>query len=299
MSILKVENVIKKFGDHKVLDGINININGPGIYALIGPNGAGKTTLFNVISNLIKPTSGKIEVVDRPNTDSKIFYEVSFLKDNRVLYDYLSGYDHLSFIASAQKIDRNRINEVIDKLQISKYIRKKVGTYSLGMKQHLLIAMAILNKPKFLILDEPLNGLDPTSVIKVRGIFQELAKNGTAILISSHTLSEIDLMTNNILFLKNGKIIEEDEFIDNHFKYEILIPDESLEKIERLKDLYDYKLNGNILIIDLEDSNISNLIELLQKNDIKIKDIIKIKIGSEEKYMKMFPEEMEKIREYI
>lgn len=167
------------------------------------------------------------------------------------------------------------------------------------MKQHLLIAMAILNKPKFLILDEPLNGLDPTSVIKVRGIFQELAKNGTAILISSHTLSEIDLMTNNILFLKNGKIIEEDEFIDNHFKYEILIPDESLEKIERLKDLYDYKLNGNILIIDLEDSNISNLIELLQKNDIKIKDIIKIKIGSEEKYMKMFPEEMEKIREYI
>ena len=182
MSILKVENVIKKFGDHKVLDGINININGPGIYALIGPNGAGKTTLFNVISNLIKPTSGKIEVVDRPNTDSKIFYEVSFLKDNRVLYDYLSGYDHLSFIASAQKIDRNRINEVIDKLQISKYIRKKVGTYSLGMKQHLLIAMAILNKPKFLILDEPLNGLDPTSVIKVRRIFQELAKNGLSLI---------------------------------------------------------------------------------------------------------------------
>lgn len=299
MSILKVENVIKKFGDHKVLDGININIKSPGIYALIGPNGAGKTTLFNVISNLIKPTSGKIEVVDRPNTDSKIFYEVSFLKDNRVLYDYLSGYDHLSFIASAQKIDKNRINEVIDKLQISKYIRKKVGTYSLGMKQHLLIAMAILNKPKFLILDEPLNGLDPTSVIKVRGIFQELSKNGTAILISSHTLSEIDLMTNNILFLKNGKIIEEDEFIDNHSKYEILISDESLEKIERLKDLYDYKLNVNTLIIDLEDSNISNLIELLQKNDIKIKDITKIKIGSEEKYMKMFPEEMEKIRDYI
>lgn len=299
MSILKVENVIKKFGDYKVLDGININIDSPGIYALIGPNGAGKTTLFNVISNLIKPTSGKIEVVDRPNTDSKIFYEVSFLKDNRVLYDYLSGYDHLSFIASAQKIDKNRINEVIDKLQISKYIRKKVGTYSLGMKQHLLIAMAILNKPKFLILDEPLNGLDPTSVIKVRGIFQELSKNGTAILISSHTLSEIDLMTNNILFLKNGKIIEEDEFIDNYSKYEILISDESLEKIERLKDLYDYKLNGNILIIDLEDSNISNLIELLQKNDIKIKDITKIKIGSEEKYMKMFPEEMEKIRDYV
>lgn len=299
MSILKVKNVIKKFGDHKVLDGININIDSPGIYALIGPNGAGKTTLFNVISNLIKPTSGKIEVVDRPNTDSKIFYEVSFLKDNRVLYDYLSGYDHLSFIASAQKIDKNRINEVIDKLQISKYIRKKVGTYSLGMKQHLLIAMAILNKPKFLILDEPLNGLDPTSVIKVRRIFQELSKNGTAILISSHTLSEIDLMTNNILFLKNGKIIEEDEFIDNYSKYEILISDESLEKIERLKDLYDYKLNGNILIIDLEDSNISNLIELLQKNDIKIKDITKIKIGSEEKYMKMFPEEMEKIRDYL
>lgn len=168
MTILKVENLKKSFGSTDVLRGIDINIDEKGIYALIGPNGAGKTTLFNIISNLLNPTSGNIEVVGKKNTDSNIFYEVSFLKDNRVLYDYLSGYDHLEFIKTAQKLPKERIDEVINMMQIKEYVNKKVGDYSLGMKQHLLIAMAMLNKPKLMILDEPLNGLDPTAVIKVR-----------------------------------------------------------------------------------------------------------------------------------
>lgn len=208
MSILKIKDLKKKYGNHEVLNGINLQIETPGIYAVVGPNGAGKTTLFNLISNLIKADSGDIEVVGKKNTNEDIFFETSFLKDNNVLYDYLTGYDHLNFIKLAQKLPKDRVEEVVRKLQIESYMGRKVGDYSLGMKQHLLIALAMLNKPKLMILDEPLNGLDPTAVIKVRYLLKELVSQGTAILFSSHTLSEIDKLTGNIMFLKDGRIVE-------------------------------------------------------------------------------------------
>lgn len=232
MSILKIENVTKNYGRHEVLKGVNLLLDKPGIVALVGPNGAGKSTLFNIISNLLKPTAGTIEVLGKKNTDPSIFLEASFLKDNRVLYEYLTGLDHLDFIRIAQKLPKSRVDEVIAKMNIQTYVKKKVGTYSLGMKQHLLIAMALLNKPKLLILDEPLNGLDPTSVILVRRLLKSLAADGSVVLISSHTLSEIDQMTGNILFLKDGQIVEStfDEKLTGEEKY-LSIFTEELEKI--------------------------------------------------------------------
>lgn len=232
MSILKIENVTKNYGRHEVLKGVNLLLDKPGIVALVGPNGAGKSTLFNIISNLLKPTAGTIEVLGKKNTDPSIFLEASFLKDNRVLYEYLTGLDHLDFIRIAQKLPKSRVDEVIAKMNIQTYVKKKVGTYSLGMKQHLLIAMALLNKPKLLILDEPLNGLDPTSVILVRRLLKSLAAEGSVVLISSHTLSEIDQMTGNILFLKDGQIVEStfDEKLTAEEKYLSFFPEE-LEKI--------------------------------------------------------------------
>ena len=232
MSILKIENVTKNYGRHEVLKGVNLLLDKPGIVALVGPNGAGKSPLFNIISNLLKPTAGTIEVLGKKNTDPSIFLEASFLKDNRVLYEYLTGLDHLDFIRIAQKLPKSRVDEVIAKMNIQTYVKKKVGTYSLGMKQHLLIAMALLNKPKLLILDEPLNGLDPTSVILVRRLLKSLAAEGSVVLISSHTLSEIDQMTGNILFLKDGQIVEStfDENLTAEEKYLSIFPEE-LEKI--------------------------------------------------------------------
>ncbi len=222
MSVLKIEKLTKKYGKHEVLKGVNLTIDGPGIYALVGPNGAGKSTLFNTIANLIQKTSGSVEILGKPNTDHSIFKEVSFLKDNTVLYDYLSGMDHLSFISRCQKLGEERSKEVINQLGLESYVNKRVKDYSLGMKQHLLIALAIMNKPKLMILDEPLNGLDPTSIIKVRKLLKDLVDNGTSILISSHTLSEIDLLADRIMFLKDGTVIEDtfgDENLSSEEKY--------------------------------------------------------------------------------
>ncbi|MFM1525047.1 MULTISPECIES: ABC transporter ATP-binding protein [Helcococcus] len=297
MSILKLENVTKKFGKQEVLKGINMHIEKPGIYAVIGPNGAGKSTLFNVISNLLKANSGEIEVVGKKNTNSDIFFEVSFLKDNRVLYDYLTGYDHLAFIKTAQKLPKERIDEVVEKLQIAHYMNKKTGDYSLGMKQHLLIAMAMMNKPKLMILDEPLNGLDPTSVIKVRHLLKELVESGTAILISSHTLSEIDLLTDQIMFLKDGRIVEEQLDVIKDNIYELTLTDQSIEKLQNYQiEGLNYEVKQDKMIVNIGINKVSYLIEKLEEENIEFTDITKKKVGSEERYMRMFPEEMEKIR---
>ncbi|MDO4605134.1 MAG: ABC transporter ATP-binding protein [Helcococcus sp.] len=300
MSILKIKDLKKKYGNHEVLNGINLQIETPGIYAVVGPNGAGKTTLFNLISNLIKADSGDIEVVGKKNTNEDIFFETSFLKDNNVLYDYLTGYDHLNFIKLAQKLPKDRVEEVVRKLQIESYMGRKVGDYSLGMKQHLLIALAMLNKPKLMILDEPLNGLDPTAVIKVRYLLKELVSQGTAILFSSHTLSEIDKLTGNIMFLKDGRIVEK--------KLEYSIENIYILEIENISDInfnyidftgFEWSIFENKLKVELKSKSLNELLQLLLNNNIKIMDINRYKKGSEEKYIEMFPDEMEKIKEYI
>lgn len=300
MCILKIKDLTKKYGDFEVLKGINLEINSPGIYALVGPNGAGKTTLFNIISNLLNKSSGEIEVVGKKNTDESIFYETSFLKDNNVLYDYLTGYDHLNFIKLTQKLSNDRVEEVVKKLQIESYMNKKVGEYSLGMKQHLLIALAMLNKPKLMILDEPLNGLDPTAIIKVRHLFKELVNSGTAILISSHTLSEIDKLTNHIMFLKDGKIVSESLDYSNDNMYYLELEDISNLGLEKIifEDI-EWTIDENRIKVNLKSKSINDLLKLLIDNDIRIVDIEKVKKGSEEKYIEMFPDEMDKIKGYV
>lgn len=300
MSILKIKDLTKKYGDFEVLKGINLEIKSPGIYALVGPNGAGKTTLFNIIANLISKTSGEIEVVGKKNTDESIFYETAFLKDNNVLYDYLTGYDHLNFIKFTHKLSSERIEEIVKKLQIKSYMNKKVGEYSLGMKQHLLIALAMLNKPKLMVLDEPLNGLDPTAIIKVRYLFKELANTGTAILISSHTLSEIDKLTNHIMFLKDGKLVEESLDYSNENIYYLQLEDITNIDFNNIDfDGIEWSIYENRLKVNIKSKSFNELIKILLNNGIKIINIDRVNKGSEEKYIEMFPDEMKKIKEYI
>ena len=156
MSVLQVKNLTKVYKTHKVLDNVSLTINGPGIWALVGPNGVGKTTFLNVITNILPATSGTVELLGMTNKDPNVFKEVSFLQDNSILFEYLTGYDHLKYVCDVQNLDKSRVQEVAKYVGMDNYLHKTVGKYSLGMKQHLLLAMAIVNKPKLLLLDEPL-----------------------------------------------------------------------------------------------------------------------------------------------
>lgn len=298
MSILKVSDVYKSFGKHEVLKGVSLEIEDAGIRALVGPNGSGKTTLFNVISNLLRADTGTVEVVGMKNDNPDIFKEAVFLKDNRVLYEYMSGLDHLSFIRHVQKLPKTRIDEVVERIQIEKYVKQKVGTYSLGMKQHLLLAMAMMNNPKLMILDEPLNGLDPTSVIKVRLLLKELASQGTAVLISSHTLSEIDLLTDHILFLKDGQIVEERMSGEGLKEYEFVLADE--ESVKKARKMFEgdgkISIRDGVLNANLEHQDLQEFIQRLFAAGISFQDLRKKRLRAEDRYMAMFPEEMASIR---
>lgn len=210
--IIKVNNLDKSYKSKQVLKNINFEISTPSIIGLVGPNGAGKTTLMNCITNLINYQNGDIEILGKSNKDAEIFKEISFMQDNRVLYPYLTGYDHLKYICDIQNIDYNEIKNISEKIGITSYLNMKTKEYSLGMKQHLLIAMAIINKPKLIIMDEPLNGLDPDSIIATRELIKELHNDGTTILISSHSLSELGFITSDIIFIKNGEIAIENDY---------------------------------------------------------------------------------------
>lgn len=286
--ILSVKDVKKSYGKHEVLKGITFDISEPSIIALIGPNGSGKTTLMSIITNLLQADSGEITVLGNSNKDPKMFYDVSFLQDNTVLYDYLTGYDHLQFICDVQKIPKEKIIETARLVGMDSYLDKKVKNYSLGMKQHLLLTMAIINDPKLLILDEPLNGLDPTSAIRVRELLLDLGQKGTTILLSSHNLMEIDRVTTQILFLKDGTLIKEDVSQYTVSSYKIQTNDNKKAIKILQKSNIEAVIKDEAIMIKENMANINDIFKLLTSNNIEIKDMEKKLVSSEDRYKQIF-----------
>lgn len=289
--ILSVKDVYKSYGKEQVLKGITFSIEEPQIIALVGPNGSGKSTLLNIITNLLAADKGEVTVLGKTNRDPNIFREISFMQDNTVLYDYLTGYDHLQFICDVQGLSKQQLLATADRIGITRYLNKKVKNYSLGMKQHLLLAMAVMNKPKLMILDEPLNGLDPTSAIRVRELLLALRDEGTAILLSSHNLAEIDRVTSSILFLKKGNLIQENMSEFEQVRYQIAV--DLTAKAERAlvaAGIPVEVVNGK-LSIDRRDVPLDQVLRILEREQLVIDDIEKKVFGSEERYRKIFTEE--------
>lgn len=289
--ILSVKNLHKSYGKQKVLKDISFEITEPKIIALVGPNGSGKTTLLSVITNLLHADTGEVTVLGKTNKDPNIFKEISFMQDNTVLYDYLTGYDHLQFIGDVQGITKEQIMNTAKRVGMDRYVHKKVGNYSLGMKQHLLLTMALVNDPKLLILDEPLNGLDPTSAIRVRELLIEINNDGTAIFLSSHNLGEIDQVTSQILFLKDGQLIEED--ISQHEKtyYYLTLSHLDLAQTVLSKRQIPNEIIDEKLQIQIEHATINNVLQQLNDHEIEVLDIEKKVLGSEDRYQKIFGSE--------
>lgn len=289
--ILSVKNVHKSYGKEQVLKGITFEIKEPQIIALVGPNGSGKSTLMNIITNLLPADKGEVTVLGKTNRDPNIFREISFMQDNTVLYDYLTGYDHLQFICDVQGVSKKQLLDTAERIGITSYLNKKVKNYSLGMKQHLLLAMAVVNKPKLMILDEPLNGLDPTSAIRVRELLLTLREEGTAILLSSHNLAEIDRVTSSILFLKRGDLIQENMADFEQVRYQIAVND--VVKAEKTLAAVGIPVEvvGGRLHLFQKEVALNRVFYLLEQEQIVINDIDKKVFGSEERYRKIFTEE--------
>lgn len=207
--ILECKNLNKFFGKKQILSDVSFELREGDILGFIGPNGAGKTTTIKLILGLQSITSGNVLIngYDVQKQFTKAIEKVGAIVENPDLYMYLTGYENLKLIANLYKgIGKERIDEVVKLVKLEKRINDKVSKYSLGMRQRLGIAQAILHKPKLLILDEPTNGLDPEGIKEMRELLVELAeKENMAILISSHNLAELDTFCNKICIIKMEK----------------------------------------------------------------------------------------------
>lgn len=210
--ILEIKNLKKSYKKKRVLDIDSLEIEEKSIYGLIGKNGAGKSTLMKLILGLVKKDGGEIKVFgcELNSKNQKDFNKnLGALIENPSFYDHLTGYENLEIISSLKGVDKKEISKTLDLVGLKNVEKKKAREYSLGMKQRLGIAIALIGNPKLLILDEPINGLDPQGIEEMRNLFKNIVKNtSTSILISSHILDEIEKISTHIGILKDGKLMQ-------------------------------------------------------------------------------------------
>jgi ABC-2 type transport system ATP-binding protein len=210
--VLSVKDVTKKIGKKLIIKGVSFRVNEGEIFGFLGPNGSGKTTTIRMLVDLIKPTSGVVEICgfDVQTQHNQALRYVGCIVENPELYSFMTGWQNLEHYARMlPDTGEQRIHEVVDIVGMDQRIHDKVKTYSLGMRQRLGIAQALLCKPKLLILDEPTNGLDPAGIKELREFIRKLADEGLSIFISSHLLSEIQLMCDRVAIISHGSVIFE------------------------------------------------------------------------------------------
>ncbi|CAI2557881.1 Bacitracin transport ATP-binding protein BcrA [Apilactobacillus kunkeei] len=266
---VEINNLNKKIGKKLILNDISFEINQVDIVGLVGENGAGKTTIMKTILGMIEPTSGSISINGKEVTISKRngLKGVGSLIENPVLYPYLSGMQHLQLFSETK--NNGMINYLVNQLNMQNYINKNAVNYSLGMKQKLAIAMALVNQPSFAILDEPVNGLDPKSTKEVRDLIVDLNKKGTTFLISSHILAELEKIINRVVIIKKGSKI-----FDNYLEYFGNKVNKVVVKTSNNKDASDI-LKNNGIEVDLSND------ELTIIGDFKLQTVIDLINGKQ------------------
>ena len=261
--ILKTNELTKKYKDFTALDHVNLTINKGDIYGLIGRNGAGKTTLMKIITTLTNKTSGEFElfkVMDNDLTEAK--RKVGCLIENPAFYPNLTAYQNLKYYAIQKGIvDLKQIDEALTLVSLQQVKNKKFKTFSLGMKQRLGIAFAIMDNPDFIILDEPINGLDPIGISELRDTFKKLnEEKNITILISSNILSELYALANKFCIIEKGKIIKQltKEELDLECSKCIVIKTDDIKKA------------SNVIETDLKTTNY----KVIDKNEIRLYDYL-------------------------
>ena len=216
MKILEVNNLKKSFKNIKVLKGVTFSIKEGEILGFIGPNGSGKSTTMKCIATLLFADEGEIKICGYDNIAERslALNEMSVQIESPGLYYNMSGLDNLKLFAGLKKVDKKRVIEIISFIDIGNNLRRKVKNYSMGMKQRLALGITLLTKPKFIMLDEPTNGLDPAGVISLRKTISDLRDQGTAFLISSHQLTEIEKICDRIIAINDGKVLDISKHLD-------------------------------------------------------------------------------------
>lgn len=213
--ILQVSNINKSFGRVRALRDVSFSVARGTIIGLVGPNGAGKSTTMKVITGVTAPDVGEVKMADEAVTmqHRHVLAKAGALIENPGLYAYMTGWDNLKLYATVAGTSDDKISEIVTQLGLVEFIKKKVKTYSWGMKQRVGVALAMVNDPDLLLLDEPLNGMDPVSAEAVKAVLRDWRDAGKTILISSHTVRDLEGLVDDYIFIDRGEIISRDEIL--------------------------------------------------------------------------------------
>ena len=298
MKVLEVKGVKKKLGKREIIKGLDLSVNEGEIFGFLGPNGAGKTTTIRMLVGLISPNEGEIVVFFMSVLSEKeqALKNVGAVVENPELYKYLSGRENLMQIARIRKVSKEEVEELIDLVGLKDRIDDKVRKYSLGMKQRLGLAAALIGDPKLLILDEPTNGLDPSGIIDFRDVVKKASRErGMAVFISSHILSEVQNLCDRVAFINNGVIKSVEDIHDNSMETELdsLTLVVSSNKEQAIKVLKDIGFVNSSTVIDeeihiiVETGKTTKLLKILLENNVLVEEIYKNRKGLEQRYMEL------------
>lgn len=285
--ILECQNLCKSFGKKQILKDVSFEIDEKDILAFIGPNGSGKTTTIKLILGLQNIDSGSVKIngYDVQKDFVKSIEKVGAIVENPDTYMYLSGWQNLKLVANLYKgVTDDDLKTIVKTVGLENRIHDKVSKYSLGMRQRLGIARALINKPNLLVLDEPTNGLDPEGIKDLRILLKGLAKEGMGILISSHNLAELESFCNKVLIIDNGVILEKSEvkkFKDNNNKYLFKVDNTKNIKLDGM-----YEVTKTTFCINGEKESIASIIKTLVNEDIKIYEVTLTELTLEEAFLK-------------
>lgn len=291
MLVLECNKVFKKIGHHVIVSDLSFSLNEGDILGFIGPNGAGKTTSIKLMLGLQSLSGGSVKILgyDIKKDFVKAIRQVGAIVENPDLYMYLTGYENLKIASVFYQVDKNRIDEVVRLVGLEERIHDEVKNYSLGMRQRLGIAVAILHRPKLLILDEPMNGLDPEGIKDLKNILTILARDySMAILISSHILSELESFCTRICIFSKGRVekdasIAEIKRITEKERYCLEVSDTNLDSI-----LTSYRVLDNEHIeVSTTRENIVNILKALLLNDIFVYEVKREVLSLEDVFLKV------------
>lgn len=291
--ILECKNLVKKFKKKEVLHGVSFEVDSGDILGFIGPNGAGKTTTIKLILGLQKITSGTVLIngYDIKKDYVKAIKRVGAIVESPDVYMYLTGRENLKMAARLYKnITKERIEEVIEISGLKNRIDDKVSKYSLGMRQRLGIALAILHKPNILILDEPTNGLDPEGIKELRELLKKLAnEENMGILISSHNLLELESFCNKVCIIQNGNVLENTSIDELKKKMANSI---YMFEVDKVKDLYKVIkqeieiINDNYFKLEINHDKVPDLIKKMTNAGYKIYQVTAFQMSLEDMFLK-------------
>ncbi|HEY0142657.1 MAG TPA: ABC transporter ATP-binding protein [Thermoanaerobaculia bacterium] len=283
-SSLVARNLTKVIGDRTIVDSVSFELTPGEVFGFLGPNGAGKTTTIRMLVGLIKPTAGTIEICghDLRRDFEKAMRCIGCIVENPDLYRFMSGRENLEHFARMLRVGREDIERVAQLVGLDHRLEQRVGTYSLGMRQRLGIAQAMLGEPRVLILDEPTNGLDPAGIREMRGLIRRLAtEHGLSIFVSSHLLAEVELTCDRVAIIHRGRILRSGtvrELISSNRVMEFRVGDlEAAEQIFRANGIEATPFNdshlpppGGSLLSPIDESDAPPLIRALVSGGIEV-----------------------------